>query len=89
MDRTKANIINPTIECKNCLNDDVWDTCPYCNNYNLFLGLKQAENGFVVLKTKECTLESTAENLLQRIESERRMRSQQPMFGGRLIDNIY
>lgn len=89
MDRTKANIINPTIECKNCLNDDMWDTCTYCKNYNLFLGLKQTENGLVVLKTKDCPLETTVEDLLQRIEDEKRMRSQQPMFGGRLIDNIY
>lgn len=90
-DRTKVNIKNPKIGCKNCLNDDIWDTCPYCTEYDLFLGLKEdkrTKSGYNIVRTKECPVDATPEELLERIETEKRLKDQ-AMFGGRLIDNLY
>ena len=90
-DRTKVNIINPKVCCKNCLNDDPWDTCVQCSGHDLFLGLKEdkgTKSGYSVVKTRNCVVDVTPEELLRRIEDEKKFKGQ-AMFGGRLMDNIY
>ena len=91
-DRTKVNIINPKICCKNCLNDDPWDTCVQCAEHDLFLGLKQdkrTKSGYRVLKTESCEIEDVSpEDLLERIETEKKMKGQ-AMFGGRSLETVY
>lgn len=103
-DRTKADISkNMTICCDNCLNDgdslDWFSSCNMCqsNNgkYYYFLGLKEdkrCKKGYRVIKSVESELEDTeitVEDLLGRIEAEKQMRTEVPMFGGLTLEGIY
>lgn len=103
-DRTKVDISkNMTICCKNCLNDDDgldwWSSCNMCQVHNgkyyYFLGLKadkRCKKGYRVIKSTDSELkdiEITVEDLLGRIEAEKQMRSQIPMFGGLTLESVY
>ena len=103
-DRTKVDISsNMTICCDNCLNDgdslDWFSSCNMCQvtngKYYYFLGLKEdkrCKKGYRVIKSAESELkdtEITVEDLLERIETEKQMRSQTSMFGGLNLDSVY
>ena len=101
-DRTKVDISsNMTICCNNCLNDDLMDwnsTCCQCmqkEGHRFFLGLKEdkrCKKGYRVIKSTESVYkdeEVTVDELLDRIQKEKEMKSQIPMFGGALITSIY
>lgn len=103
-DRTKVDTSkNMTICCDNCLNDgdslDWLSSCNMCqvNNgkYYYFLGLKEdkrCKKGYRVIKSAESELkdtEITVEDLLGRIEAEKQMRAQTPMFGGLSLESVY
>ena len=103
-DRTKVDISsNMTICCNNCLNDgdslDWFSSCNMCQvtngKYYYFLGLKEdkrCKKGYRVIKSAESELkdtEITVEDLLERIETEKQMRSQTSMFGGLSLDSVY
>ena len=103
-DRTKVDTSsNMTICCDNCLNDgdslDWFSSCNMCQatngKYYYFLGLKEDKRykkGYRVIKSAESELkdtEITVEDLLGRIEAEKQMRSQAPMFSGLSLDSVY
>lgn len=103
-DRTKVDTSsNMTICCKNCLNDtdypDVGSSCFNCEAHNgkyyYFLGLKEdksQKDGYVVVKTPNSVYkdgEITVDELLNRIQAEKEMKSQLPMFGGAPITSVY
>lgn len=103
-DRTKVDISsNMTICCKNCLNDDNYpdidSTCFRCEAHNdkyyCFLGLKEdkrCKKGYRVIKSTESVYkdeEVTVDELLGRIQKEKEMKSQIPMFGGASITSVY
>ena len=103
-DRTKVDTSkNMTICCDNCLNDgdalDWFSSCTMCQvsngKYYYFLGLKEdkrCKKGYRVIKSAESELkdtEITVEDLLGRIEAEKQMRSQTPMFGGLSLESVY
>ena len=103
-DRTKVDTSsNMTICCNNCLNDgdslDWFSSCNMCQvangKYYYFLGLKEdkrCKKGYRVIKSAESELkdtEITVEDLLGRIETEKQMRSQTPIFGGLSLDSVY
>lgn len=103
-DRTKVDTSkNMIICCNNCLNDgdplDWGNPCNMCqvNNgkYYYFLGLKEDKRfkkGYRVIKSAESELkdtEITAEDLLERIETEKQMKTQRPMFGGLDLKSVY
>ena len=103
-DRTKVDTSkNMIICCNNCLNDgdalDWFSSCAMCqvNNgkYYYFLGLKEdkrCKKGYRVIKSVESELkdiEITVEDLLGRIETEKQMRAQAPMFGRFTLEGVY
>lgn len=99
-DRTKVDISkNMTICCENCLNDDNLDwysSCVQCSNYSYFLGLKEDKRykcKYKVVVHEQGVFKSsdvTAEELLSRIEDEKKMRAtQRPMFNGLSLDSVY
>lgn len=101
-DRTKVDTSpNMTICCKNCLNDDLmdWDsTCCQCmqkEGHRFFLGLKEnksQKDGYIVVKSPNSVYkdeEVTVDELLDRIQKEKEMKSQIPMFGGASITSVY
>ena len=103
-DRTKVDTSkNMIICCSNCLNDgdtlDWFNNCNMCqvNNgkYYYFLGLKEdkrCKKGYRVIKSAESELkdtEITVEDLLERIETEKQMKTQIPMFGGLDLKSVY
>lgn len=103
-DRTKVDTSkNMTICCDNCLNDDNYpdysSSCFNCKahagKYYYFLGLKEdkrCKKGYRVIKSAESELkdiEITVEDLLGRIEAEKQMRAQTPMFGGLSLESVY
>lgn len=103
-DRTKVDTSsNMTICCKNCLNDDNYpdidSTCFTCEAHNgkyyCFLGLKEdkrCKKGYRVIKSAESVYkdeEVTVDELLDRIQKEKEMKSQIPMFGGASTTSIY
>lgn len=103
-DRTKVDISsNMIICCDNCLNDDDgldwFGACSMCQahngNYYYFLGLKEdktCKEGYKVVKSIKSELkdtEVTVKELLERIESEKQMKAQTPMFRGLSLDSVY
>ena len=103
-DRTKVDTSkNMIICCSNCLNDgdtlDWFNNCNMCqvNNgkYYYFLGLKEdkrCKKGYRVIKSAESELkdtEITVEDLLERIETEKQMKTQIPMFDGLDLKSVY
>ena len=99
-DRTKVDVSkNLTICCDNCLNDDTmdWDsTCVLCaGSYSYFQGLKEdkrCKSGYRVILSKNTRLKdigTTAEDLLKRIEAEKRSKNEMPMFGGLTLESVY
>ena len=103
-DRTKVDTSkNMIICCNNCLNDgdalDWFSSCNMCqaNNgkYYYFLGLKEdkrCKKGYRVIKSAESELkdtEITVEDLLGRIETEKQIKTQIPMFGGLSLETVY
>ena len=103
-DRTKVDTSkNMAICCENCLNDgdplDWFNSCSMCqaNNgkYYYFLGLKEdkrCKKGYRVIKSAESELkdtEITTEDLLGRIEAEKQIKKQIPMFGGLSSETVY
>ena len=70
--------------------------CQVTNNkYYYFLGLKEdkrCKKGYRVIKSAESELkdtEITVEDLLERIETEKQMKTQIPMFGGLNLKSVY
>lgn len=103
-DRTKVDTSkNMTICCDNCLNDDSYpdydSSCFNCKasagKYYYFQGLKEDKrykDGYRVVLSPESELKdsgTTAKDLLKRIEAEKQMRAQTPMFGGLSSESIY
>lgn len=102
-DRTKVDTSkNMIICCSNCLNDDTLDWFSNCNmcqvtngKYYYFLGLKEdkrCKKGYRVIKSAESELkdtEITVEDLLERIETEKQMKTQIPMFDGLSLKSVY
>ena len=60
-----------------------------------FLGLKEdkrCKKGYRVIKSVESKLkdiEITVEDLLERIEADKQMKAQAPMFGGLTLEGVY
>lgn len=92
-----------TIFCDNCLNDDNYpdygSSCFNCEahagKYYYFQGLredKRCKDGYRVVLSAKLELKDsriTAKDLLERIEAEKQMRAQTPMFGGLSLESIY
>ena len=103
-DRTKVNISkNMTIHCNNCLNDDDgldwFSSCSMCQahigKYYYFQGLKEDKrykDGYRIVLSAESKLKdsgTTVKDLLERIEAEKQMKAQVPMFGGLSLESVY
>lgn len=103
-DRMQVDISkNMTIHCNNCLNDDDgldwFGSCSMCQahigKYYYFQGLKEdkrCKDGYRIVLSAESKLKdsnTTVKDLLGRIETEKQMKAQMPMFGGLNLESVY